>query len=110
MPSSHGQPTARKRSGGVLVTIVTTRPMNHGTALSLNATHNSATNKAANSHFAWRAKCHRKASSPGGGSGCSGAAVGVNNCSKNANIADGYLHGVRCRGNQAAPKAYQPPR
>src|SRR5271154_4999410 len=86
MPSSHGQLKLRKRSGGVLVTMVTTRPMNHGTALSDSATRSSVTNKAANSHFAWRAKCHRKAISPGGGSGCSGAAVGDKNRSKSANI------------------------
>src|SRR5579864_447713 len=66
--------------------MVTTRPMNHGTALSPSATNNSTTNKAANSHFAWRAKCHRKAISPRGGSGFSGAAVGVRNRSKSANI------------------------
>src|SRR5271154_2075789 len=86
MPRSHGQPAARNRSGGVLVTMVTTRPMNHGTALSDSATRSSVTNKAANSHFAWRAKCHRKAISPGGGSGFSGAAVGDRNRSKSANI------------------------
>src|ERR1700743_3036972 len=69
--------------------MVTTRPMNHGTALSLSATHSSATNKAANSHFAWRAKCHRNAIKPGGGSGVCGALVGVRNCSKKANIGGG---------------------
>src|SRR5580704_42013 len=66
--------------------MVTTRPMNHGTALSESATNISMTNNDANSHFAWRAKCHRKAISFAGGSGCSGAAVGVSNRSKNANI------------------------
>src|SRR5271154_7123066 len=86
MPRSHGQPAARNRSGGVLVTMVTTRPMNQGTALSDSATQSSSTNKAANSHFAWRAKCHRKAIRPGGGSGFSGVAVGVKNRSKNSNI------------------------
>jgi hypothetical protein len=86
MPASQGQPSARKRSGGVFVTMVTIRPMNHGIALSVSATQSSTTNKAANSHFAWRAKCHRKATRPGGGSGLSGAAVGVRNRSKNANI------------------------
>src|SRR5271156_5093256 len=86
MPASHGQPTSKKRSGGVLVTMVTTRPMNQGTALSDSATQSSTTNKAANSHFAWRAKCHRKAIRPGGGSGFSGVAVGVKNRSKSANI------------------------
>ena len=57
--------------------MVTTRPMKNGTALSDRATNNSMTNSAANSHFAWRAKCHRKAISPPGGSGFSGAAVGL---------------------------------
>src|ERR1700722_16378431 len=66
--------------------MVTTRPMNHGTALSLSATHRSATNKAANSHFAWRAKCHRNAIRPGGGSGFCGGLVGFRNLSKKANI------------------------
>src|ERR1051326_1890335 len=86
MPTSHGQPSARKRSGGTLVTMVTTRPMNQGTALSDSATRSSTTNKAANSHFAWRAKCHRKAISAAGGSGRSGVAVGFRNRSKSANI------------------------
>src|SRR4029077_13326302 len=90
MPSNQGQPSARSRSGGVLVTSVTTRPMNQGTALSLSATSNSTTNSAANSHLACRAKCHRKASRLGGGSGCSGGAVGVKNRSKRDNIAVGY--------------------
>src|SRR5271156_3048152 len=85
MPSSQGQPAARKRSGGAFVTMVTTRPMNHGTALSLSATQSSTTNKAANSHFACRAKCHRKAVRLGGGSGLSGAAVAFRNRSKSAN-------------------------
>src|SRR5271170_1288488 len=93
MPSSHGQLLAKNWSGGVLVTMVTTRPMNHGTALSDSATNNSITNSAANSHFAWRAKCHRNAISPPGGSGFSGAAVGVRNRSKNANIC-GWLQGL----------------
>src|SRR6202040_2837626 len=86
MRRSQGQPSATSRSGGVLVTSVTTRPMNHGTALSPSATSNSTTNRAANNHLAWRAKCHRKASRLGGGSGCSGAAVGVKNRSKRDNI------------------------
>src|SRR6516225_10476262 len=90
MPSSHGQPSARSRSGGVLVTRVTTRPMNQGTVLSPSATSNSTTNKAANSHLAWRAKCHKKASRLGGGSGCSGAAVGLRIRSNRDNIFVGY--------------------
>src|SRR5262249_14683638 len=52
MPSSQGQQSVTSRSGGVLVTMVTTRPMNHGTALSLSATSNSTTNSATNSHLA----------------------------------------------------------
>src|SRR5690348_814354 len=90
MPTSHGQPSATSRSGGVLVTSVTTRPMNHGTALSPSATSNSTKNRATNSHLAWRAKCHRKASRLGGGSGCSGGAVGVKNRSKRDSISVGY--------------------
>jgi hypothetical protein len=86
MPTNQPQPSANSRSGGVLLTSVTTRPMNQGTALSLSATKSSTTNKAANSHLAWRAKCQRKASRLGGGSGCSGAAVGVRNRSKRDNI------------------------
>src|SRR5580700_1959336 len=93
MPTSHGQLSARKRSGGVLVTMVTTRPMNHGTELSLSATSISTMNKAANSHFAWRAKCHRNGMSFAGGSGFSGAAVGVSSLSKSANIF-GWLQGA----------------
>src|SRR6202451_2119539 len=93
MPSSHGQLLAKNWSGGVLVTMVTTRPMNHGTALADSATNNSMTNTPANSHFAWRAKCHRNAMSPSGGSGFSGAAVGVRNRSKNSNIC-GWLQGL----------------
>src|SRR5271169_6209700 len=93
MPTSHRQLAARNWSGGIFVTMVTMRPMNHGTALSDSATHSSTTNKAANSHFAWRAKCHRKAIRPDGGSESSDAAVGVKNCSKNANIF-GWLQGV----------------
>src|SRR5215467_11487409 len=90
MPRNHGQPLLRSWSGGVLVTMVTTRPMNHGTALSPSATSNSTTNSVTNSHLAWRAKCHKKASRLGGGSGCSGGAVGVKNRSKRDNIAVGY--------------------
>src|SRR6516164_6078063 len=76
--------------------MVTTRPMNHGTALSLSATNNSTKNKATNSHLACRAKCHRKASRLGGGSGCSGGAVGVKNRSKRDNIAVGYRPSMAC--------------
>src|SRR5579862_4875343 len=83
--------------------MVTTRPMNHGTALSDSATNNSMTNKAANSHFAWRAKCHRNATSPPGGSGFSGAAVGVRNRSKSANIC-GWLQGL-CGQRQSTCQA-----
>src|SRR5580658_8293673 len=101
MPTSHGQLWLRKRSGGVFVTKVTTRPMNHGTELSLSATSSSTTNKAANSHFACRAKCHRKGMSLSGGSGFSGAAVGVKNRSKSANIF-GWLQGAYRRRQSAA--------
>ena len=65
MPASHGQVSARKRSGAIVVTSVTMRPMNHGTALSVSATKNSTTNSATNSHFAWRAKCQKKRDQPG---------------------------------------------
>jgi hypothetical protein len=44
--------------------------MNHGIAASVSAMQNSMTNSAMNSGFAWRAKCHRNAISPPGGSGC----------------------------------------
>src|ERR1700674_3251018 len=76
MPASIGQVAVRNRSGGTVVTRVTMRPMNQGTALSVSATNNSTTNRATNSHFAWRAKCQKNAMSPAGGSGCSGEAVG----------------------------------
>ena len=65
MPRSQGQPSARKRSGGVFVTMVTTQPMNQGTALSLSATNNSTTNKAANSHFALAGKVPQEGHEPG---------------------------------------------
>src|ERR1700733_9807423 len=71
--------------------MVTTRPMNHGTALSDSATSSSITNSAANSHFACRAKCHKKAINVLGGTGFSGTAVGDRSFSKNASIADGYV-------------------
>src|SRR6201996_814493 len=70
------------------------RPINHGTALSPSAMNNCATNKAANSHFACRAKCHRKAIRPDGGSGFSGGVVGDRKRSKNANIC-GWLQAPR---------------
>ncbi len=89
--------------------MVTTRPMNHGTALSDSATNNSTTNSAANSHFAWRAKCHRNAISPPGGSGFSGAAVGVRNRSKNANIC-GWLQGLCGRRQSTCQEAGNRPR
>src|SRR5580700_6747197 len=107
MLTSKGQSSANKRAGGVFVTRVTTRPMNQGTALSLNADMSSTTNKAANSHFAWRAKCHRNAMSFAGGSGFSGAAVGVSSLSKSANILDGYR---RYMGRVNRPSKSRPKR
>src|SRR5580704_9035289 len=89
--------------------MVTTRPMNHGTALSDSATNNSMTNSATNSHFAWRAKCHRNAISPSGGSGFSGAAVGVRNRSKNANIC-GWLQGLCGKRQSTCQEAGNRPR
>src|ERR1700675_3452797 len=89
--------------------MVTTRPMNHGTALSDSATNSSITNSAANSHFAWRAKCHRNAISPPGGSGFSGAAVGVRNRSKNANIC-GWLQGLCGKRQSTCQEAGNRPR
>src|SRR3974377_1985919 len=105
MPRSQGHPAARNCSGDVLVTMVTTRPMNQGTALSLSATKSSTTNKAANSHFAWRAKCQRKASRLGGGSGFSGAAVGVRIRSKRESIF-GWLQGAH--GRRQSAEEYAP--
>src|SRR6516162_8380269 len=105
MPTNQPQPSANSRSGGVLLTSVTTRPMNQGTALSLSATKSSTTNKAANSHFAWRAKCQRKASRLGGGSGFSGAAVGVRIRSKRESIF-GWLQGAH--GRRQSAEEYAP--
>src|SRR5579885_399673 len=100
MAASHGQAAAKNRSAGRLVTMLTTRPMNQGTALSPSATKHSTTNKAANSHFAWRAKCHRKASRRPGGSGRSGGAVGLRIRSKRANIC-GWLQAAWRRRQSA---------
>ena len=86
MPASVGQVVARKRSAGTVVTRVTMRPMNHGTALSVRAWNISITNRATNSHLAWRAKCQKNASSPAGGSGCSGVSVGRSSFSNRANM------------------------
>jgi hypothetical protein len=86
MPASISQVTARKRSGGTVVTKVTMRPMNQGTALSVSAISISITNRAVNSHFAWRAKCQKNAMSPAGGSGCSGVSVGRSSLSNRANM------------------------
>ena len=86
MPTSHGQVSARKRSGGISDTKVTIRPMNQGIAASVSATKNSTTNSAMNSGLACRAKCHRNPSNPAGGSGFSGVAVGFRNRSKRENI------------------------
>ncbi len=86
MPVSIGQVTARKRSGATVVTRVTMRPMNQGTALSVSACSISITNRAANSHLAWRAKCQKNAMSPAGGSGCSGVSVGRSSLSNRANM------------------------
>src|SRR5262252_53523 len=111
MPASIGQVAARNRSGGTVVTSVTMRPMNQGTALSVSATNNSTTNRATNSHFAWRAKCQKNAMSPAGGSGCFGESVGRNNVSNRANMIrwrpGALLHGLaafatRCK----AAKSY----
>src|SRR5579862_2181805 len=106
MLTSKGQFSANKRAGGVFVTMVTTRPMNQGTALSLRADMSSTTNRAANSHFAWRAKCHRNGMRFAGGSGFSGAAVGVSNLSKSANIF-GWLQGAYGARQSAAQEVSQ---
>jgi hypothetical protein len=74
------------------------RPINQGTALSVSATNNSTTNRATNSHFAWRAKCQKNAMRPAGGSGCFGESVGRNNVSNRANMIrwrpGALLHGL----------------
>src|SRR5262249_30471970 len=88
------QDSARNRSGGMVVTIVTTRPMNQGTALSVSATRNSMMNSATNSALACRPKCHRNAASPGGGSGFCGTAVGLMYRSSQLNMDKGWLQGV----------------
>jgi hypothetical protein len=57
MPVSNGQCSANSASGFAAVTSVTMRPMNSGIMVSSSATQKPATNSAANSAFAWRAKC-----------------------------------------------------
>ncbi len=57
MPSSIGQAFVRTSSGSVLVTSVTTLPMNTGMVISSSATTKPMANKPMNSPFAWLAKC-----------------------------------------------------
>jgi hypothetical protein len=57
MPSSAGQLSAHSVSGWLDVTSVTMRPMKTGMVASSSATISPATNSAANSPLAWRAKC-----------------------------------------------------
>ena len=98
-----------------MVTRVTMRPINQGTALSVSATNDSTTNRATNSHFAWRAKCQKNAMSPAGGSGCFGGSVGRNNVSNRANMIrwrpGTLLHGLalfgrRCKGAKSQEETH----
>ena len=57
MPIRRNPCSANSVAGLALVTSVTTRPMKRGIIVSMIATMNPATNSAANSGFAWRAKC-----------------------------------------------------
>ncbi len=57
MPSSIGQFSVQRRSGWLDVTSVTMWPMNTGIVELSSATIRPATNSAANSPLAWRAKC-----------------------------------------------------
>src|SRR5262252_6554071 len=82
-----GQNFANSSSGGLAVISVTMRPMNTGMVESSNATTKPAANNAANRPFAWRAKCQKNATKPGGGSVRSGVSVGFNRRSKNENMA-----------------------
>ena len=80
MPSSIGQFSVHSVSGLLDVTSVTMRPMKAGMVESRMATMKPATNSAANSHFAWRAKCQNRTRSSGGwpavGCDCAGGSVG----------------------------------
>ncbi len=87
IPSRCGQNFANSSSGGLAVIKVTMRPMNTGMVESSSATTKPAANNAANRPFAWRAKCQKKATKPGGGSACSGGSVGFNSRSKSENMA-----------------------
>src|SRR5258705_7142120 len=87
MPKRWGQNFANSSCGSPAVINVTIRPMNTGTVESGSATTNPAANKAANRPFAWRAKCQKYATKPGGGTACSGGAVGFNSRSKSVNMA-----------------------
>ena len=57
MPSNIGQFSVQRRSGWLDVTKVTMWPMNTGMVELSSATIKPATNSAANSPLAWRAKC-----------------------------------------------------
>src|SRR5262249_56496792 len=70
------------------VITVTMRPMNTERVESSSATTKPAANNAANRPFAWRAKCQKNATKPGGGAACSGGwSVGFNSRSKSENMA-----------------------
>src|SRR6266566_2537744 len=87
IPNRCGQNFANSSSGGLAVINVTMRPMNTGMVESSSATTKPAANKAANRPFAWRAKCQKNATKPGGGTACSGDSVGLNSRSKSENMA-----------------------
>src|SRR5262245_61980911 len=87
MPKRCGQNFANSSCGSPAVIKVTIRPMNTGTVESSSATTNPAANNAANRPFAWRAKCQKNATNPGGGTACSGDSVGLNSRSKSENMA-----------------------
>src|SRR5215831_11038110 len=88
IPSRCGQNFANSSSGGLAVINVTMRPMNTGMVESSSATTKPAANNAANTPFAWRAKCQKNATKPGGGTACSGGwSVGFNSRSKSENMA-----------------------
>ena len=92
-----GQNFANSSSGGLAVINVTMRPMNTGMVESSSATTKPAANRAANKPFAWRAKCQKNATKPGGGSACSGGSVGFNSRSKSENMAQTQVASARRR-------------
>ncbi len=92
-----GQNFANSSSGGLAVINVTMRPMNTGMVESSSATTKPAANRAANTPFAWRAKCQKNATKPGGGSACSGGSVGFNSRSKSENMAQTQVASARRR-------------